>query len=68
MMDAWLTLAAERLTQPGAQPAEAHRAGRLSHDAALRQWLARFLDHWLPPEHEEARESEDRQPAAEPGA
>lgn len=50
MMDAWLTFASHRLSQPGAQPAELHRKGRAEHDATLRAWLARFLDHWLPVE------------------
>jgi GMP synthase (glutamine-hydrolysing) len=50
MMDAWLTFASHRLSQPGAQPAELHRKGRAAHDATLRAWLGRFLDHWLPVE------------------
>ncbi|MDR3499688.1 MAG: glutamine amidotransferase [Parvibaculum sp.] len=48
MMHAWLLMARQRLTQPGAQPAHEHRAGRALHDARLRGWLSRFLDHWLP--------------------
>lgn len=52
MMDAWLTLATQRLSQPGAQPVELHRQGREKHDAALKAWLGRFLDHWLPPEQD----------------
>lgn len=52
MMDAWLTLATQRLSQPGAQPVELHRQGREKHDATLKAWLGRFLDHWLPPEQD----------------
>lgn len=52
MMDAWLEFGKERLVRPGAQPAEMHRQGRAAHDAALRNWLERFLGHWLPPERD----------------
>jgi GMP synthase (glutamine-hydrolysing) len=48
MMEAWLKNAPKRLAQPGAQPPEAHVAGRAAHDQGLRNWLSRFLDHWLP--------------------
>lgn len=47
MMNAWLTVARHRLVMPGAQPAAQHREARLLHDRALREWLGRFLDHWL---------------------
>jgi len=47
MMNAWLTFGRGRLCQPGAQAAELHREGRLRHDASLRAWLSRFIDHWL---------------------
>jgi len=47
MMKAWLERGAHRLDQPGAQPAEKHLEGRAAHDASLRGWLERFLDHWL---------------------
>lgn len=48
MMKLWLEKAAHRLVLPGAQQAEEHFAGRAAHDASLRVWLERFLDHWLP--------------------
>lgn len=48
MMNAWLVMARHRLVEPGAQPDAHHREGRMRHDAALRAWLSRFLDHWLP--------------------
>ncbi|HEX7776553.1 MAG TPA: glutamine amidotransferase [Parvibaculum sp.] len=48
MMNAWLVMARARLSQPGAQAAHEHRAGRAQHDARLKGWLSRFLDHWLP--------------------
>ncbi|MDP2148104.1 glutamine amidotransferase [Parvibaculum sp.] len=47
MMNAWLTYAKERLSQPGAQPEHLHRMARYQHDGTLRQWLSRFIDHWL---------------------
>ncbi|MFZ2469097.1 MAG: glutamine amidotransferase [Parvibaculum sedimenti] len=47
MMNAWLIMARHRLTQPGAQPDEHQRRGRLQYDAALKAWLSNFLDHWL---------------------
>lgn len=49
MMNAWLVKARHRLALPGAQADHHHRAGRTQHDANLRGWLSRFLDHWLPP-------------------
>lgn len=48
MMNAWLVMSRQRLMQPGAQAAHEHRAGRAQHDACLKGWLSRFLDHWLP--------------------
>ena len=51
MMNAWLVMARHRLVLPGAQPDQHHRAGRMQHDTALRAWLNRFLDHWLPAEN-----------------
>lgn len=47
MMNAWLIKARHRLAQPGAQAHAHHHAGRAQHDASLRNWLSRFLDHWL---------------------
>jgi GMP synthase (glutamine-hydrolysing) len=48
MMNAWLVKARHRLALPGAQPDPHHRAGRAQHDAGLKAWLSRFVDHWLP--------------------
>ena len=48
MMKFWLEASTSRLDLPGAQQPEEHYAGRKAHDAALRSWLDRFLDHWLP--------------------
>lgn len=48
-MHRWTVKAAHRFSQPGAQGAAAHLAGNLVHDAPLRNWLDRFLDHWLTP-------------------
>lgn len=47
MMNAWLTMARHKLSSHGAQPAHEHHEGRARHDWHLRQWLQRFLDHWL---------------------
>lgn len=49
MMNRWCVKGAERLTSPGAQARHAHFHGRAMHDEAVRQWLDRFLDHWLDP-------------------
>lgn len=46
-MHRWTVLGAHRFGMPGAQPREAHLDGNLIHDAAVRQWLSGFLDHWL---------------------
>lgn len=48
MMHLWLEFGKARLALPGAQPMEAHVAGREKYDQSLRQWLSRFLDNWLP--------------------
>ncbi|MDO8290882.1 MAG: glutamine amidotransferase [Parvibaculum sp.] len=48
MMQLWLEFGKARLALPGAQPHEAHVEGRAKHDLALRLWLTRFLNHWLP--------------------
>lgn len=48
MMNAWLVKARHRLVLPGAQADHQHRAGRAVHDAGLKGWLTRFLDHWFP--------------------
>lgn len=48
MMSSWLERAAHRLVLPGAQAVELHHQGRAAHDQSLREWLGRFLDHWLP--------------------
>jgi GMP synthase (glutamine-hydrolysing) len=48
MMNAWLIKARHRLALPGAQARDRHHAGRAQHDADLKGWLSRFIDHWLP--------------------
>ncbi|MEW6124514.1 MAG: glutamine amidotransferase [Pseudomonadota bacterium] len=47
MMCRWTTVGAERLTHPGAQPAEAHHAGWSQYDPAVCRWLDGFLDAWI---------------------
>lgn len=45
----WLTRGAERLMLPGAQERRAQIALRGLYDRGLREWLDRFLGHWLRP-------------------
>jgi GMP synthase (glutamine-hydrolysing) len=47
MMEEWVQEGTEGLARPGAQSADAQRAGHDRHDAALARWLERFLDAWL---------------------
>ena len=47
MIHRWTTKAAQRLELPGAQPREAHIAGRFLYDDAVDKWLEAFLDLWL---------------------
>ena len=44
MMHRWVVRGAHRFDLPGAQIGRAHLDGRLLHDAALRIWMASFLD------------------------
>jgi GMP synthase (glutamine-hydrolysing) len=47
MMCRWTTRGHARMELPGAKPRSAHFEGRLLHDAACKDWLNAFLDHWL---------------------
>ncbi len=47
MMCRWTKVGAERLTHPGAQPAQAHFEGWSRYDPAVCRWLDDFLDSWL---------------------
>lgn len=47
MMCRWTTVGAERLTHPGAQPAEAHFEGWSRYDPAVCRWLDNFLNAWI---------------------
>ena len=49
MMNRWTTLGAHRFCLHGAQPRHQHLEGRLLYDAAIREWLKRFLVHWIGP-------------------
>ncbi len=49
MMHRWSVKGAHRFTLKGAQQGAEHLAGQIIHDAAVRQWLTGFLDHWLKP-------------------
>lgn len=47
MMHRWTVKAAQRLTLPGAQPAEEHLSKQLVYDQPVAQWLKFFLAGWL---------------------
>lgn len=49
MMCRWTTSGHERLSLPGAKSRLEHFADRPVYDAAIRAWLADFLDHWIAP-------------------
>jgi GMP synthase (glutamine-hydrolysing) len=53
-MHRWTVRAAHRFSLPGAQGAQMHLAANLVHDHASRDWLGRFLDHWLELRHSPA--------------
>ncbi len=46
-MHRWVVSGAHRFTLPGAQGAGEHLEGHLTHDAAVKLWLAQFLSRWL---------------------
>jgi GMP synthase (glutamine-hydrolysing) len=48
MMHRWAVRGAHRFVLPGAQQGREHLAGRLVYDAALLEWLKRFLDRIFP--------------------
>ena len=47
MMYRWLVRGAHRMELPGAKQRADHISGRAVHDFASRNWLTRFIDHWL---------------------
>ncbi|WP_373502325.1 glutamine amidotransferase [Aestuariivirga sp.] len=48
-MHRWAVLGAHRFVMPNAQHARAHLDANLVHDGPVKNWLTRFLDHWLSP-------------------
>jgi len=64
MICRWTTRAAERMSAPGAQTAQAHREGWFQHDRAVGAWISAFLPEWAkadgvaaaPPAGEPSRE------------
>lgn len=48
MMHRWAVRGADRFSLPGAQQGRTHLEGRLLYDAALLDWLKRFLDRVFP--------------------
>jgi GMP synthase (glutamine-hydrolysing) len=59
MMHRWSVLGAHRFVLKGAQQARDHLEGQMIHDAAVKVWLAQFLDHWLKPEPGPQRSNTD---------
>ena len=47
MMCRWTTRGHERMTLPGAKSRVEHFRDRPAYDWAIRDWLQRFLDHWI---------------------
>jgi GMP synthase (glutamine-hydrolysing) len=47
LMHRWGVLGAHRFELPNAQDSAAHLTANLLHDAAVKEWLSRFLDLWL---------------------
>ena len=43
----WVQRGAQRLSEPGAQPAEEQLRNRHRYDQQVEQWLDRFLPYWL---------------------
>jgi GMP synthase (glutamine-hydrolysing) len=50
MMHRWSVTGAHRFTLKGAQNGAEQLSGQILHDASVREWLSRFLDHWLKPQ------------------
>ncbi len=48
-MHRWGVLGAHRFVLPNAQDSRAHLDGNLLHDGPVKDWLSRFLAHWLEP-------------------
>ena len=48
-MHRWTTIGRSRFSLPNAQDRHEHLEGQLLHDAPVKEWLSRFLDHWLSP-------------------
>lgn len=68
MMCRWTTSGHERLSLPGAKSRREHFADRPAYDAAIRAWLADFLDRWIAPASSRAREPMRHGPALAVGA
>lgn len=64
MMCRWTTRGHERLSLPGAKSRLEHFADRPVYDAAIRAWLADFLDRWITPAPAAPRARSVRGPAA----
>jgi GMP synthase (glutamine-hydrolysing) len=48
-MHRWTTVGRARFSLPNAQDQHEHLEGQLLHDGPVKDWLSRFLDHWLWP-------------------
>lgn len=51
MMHRWVVRGAHRFELPGAQTGDKHLAGRMLHDAPLRNWMSGMLDIVFRPQH-----------------
>jgi GMP synthase (glutamine-hydrolysing) len=47
IMHRWTVLGRERFSLPNARDRHEHLEGQLLHDGPVRDWLDRFLGHWL---------------------
>lgn len=47
LMKRWMSVAAEHLQHPDAQPPEAQIAGHTLHGTAVEQWLSSFFTRWV---------------------
>ena len=56
-MHRWGVIGAHRFVLPNAQPSRDHLDGNLLHDTAVKRWLSQFLDQWVWPAADPARQA-----------
>jgi GMP synthase (glutamine-hydrolysing) len=47
MMNRWMTVAAEHLSKPGAQPRPLQEENHARYGSLMESWLASFINHWI---------------------